>query len=80
MPDIQFMRNYVSNLYGGPLKWQERVARMDDDQVIAIYFRKIEEPKRPEPQTPEPTVEPLFSYIPPPIRGPHANEDDFPIY
>lgn len=42
MPDIQEMRNYLSSLYGGNANWQEQVARMGDDQVIAIYHRKIE--------------------------------------
>jgi hypothetical protein len=40
MPDIQEMRNYLSGLYGE--NWEERIARMADEQVIAIYFRKIE--------------------------------------
>lgn len=42
MPDIQEMRNYVSKISSNP-DWIERVARMGDDQVIAIYYRKIED-------------------------------------
>lgn len=45
MTDVQTMRNYLSSLYGGNETWQERVARMGDDQVIAIYHRKMETAK-----------------------------------
>lgn len=41
-PDIQAMRNYVTHISSNP-HWEERVARMPDDQVIAIYYRKIED-------------------------------------
>jgi len=39
--DIQTMRNFVSKISSNP-DWEEKVARMGDDQVIAIYHRKIE--------------------------------------
>lgn len=42
MPGIQEMRNYVSNISSNP-SWEERVARMGDEQVIAIYYRKMED-------------------------------------
>jgi hypothetical protein len=42
MPEIQEMRNFVSNISSNP-DWKERVARMGDAQVIAIYYRKIED-------------------------------------
>jgi hypothetical protein len=42
MPDIQEMRNWLSQQYGGNTSWQATVAEMSDEQVIAVYFRKIE--------------------------------------
>ena len=50
MPDIQYMRNFVSNYYGEDnMTWQEKVARMNDEQVIAIFHRMIEEKPKPPP-------------------------------
>lgn len=37
-PDISVMRQEVSDMYSG-LKWKQKVAKMPDAQVIAIYFR-----------------------------------------
>lgn len=38
-PDINAMRQYVSDLYSGP-RWKHRVRHMSDAQVVAIYFRE----------------------------------------
>ncbi len=40
------MREYVRNAYQGD-KWKNRVAKMPDNQIIAIYFRLIEERSKP---------------------------------
>ena len=34
---VEQMRNAISGLYPG-LAWKDKVARMYDDQVIAIYY------------------------------------------
>lgn len=61
-PDIQYMRNYLSGLYGGNINWQEQVARMGDDQILAIYHRKIRDAEYlrriDEKHTPKPKEEP----------------------
>ena len=37
-PDAEVMRQFVSDLYPG--RWKRHVAKMRDDQVMAIYFRE----------------------------------------
>ena len=39
--DIQSMRSVISKQYGESPKWVERVKKMPDKQVIAIYFRML---------------------------------------
>lgn len=60
MPDIQEIRNYVTKISSNP-DWEEKVARMGDDQVIAIYYSKIESAayfrKIDEEHTPKPKEE-----------------------
>lgn len=43
-PDINIMRQEVAAMYPGP-KWKRRVSKMADDQVTAIYLKKIQAPK-----------------------------------
>lgn len=65
-------RQYVANLYHGP-KWKKRVAKMDDDQVTAIYLQHLTKgikPKHKEGQ----------KHLPRVPQDPHRNEDAFPIY
>lgn len=38
------MRRYLCTLYGG-IAWQNKVAKMSDNQVIAIYRRIVMAPK-----------------------------------
>lgn len=40
------MREYVRNAYQGD-RWQAKVAKMADNQIIAIYFRLIEARRKP---------------------------------
>lgn len=62
-PDIQYMRNFVANRYGEDnLKWQARVAEMPDDQVMAIFYRMVEEKPKPKPE-------------PPPLSPPEIKEE-----
>lgn len=39
MSDIERKRSYVASLYPGP-KWKNRVLKMPDSQVVAIYMRE----------------------------------------
>ena len=72
-------RAFVSDLYSGP-KWKKRVARMDDTQITAIYLKR-QDPQYNEAVDPEPIPEPAPTTQPfLPGRGPHYNEDEFPIY
>jgi len=83
MTDAQ-KRAYVNALYPGP-KWKRQVAKMPDDQITAIYLNHLNDGERPEhseEEEPEPVLEPepLINDIPRVICGPHAHEDDFPMY
>lgn len=40
MPDIRAMKDELSRLYNGQA-WQDRLAKMSDNQIRAIYMRKI---------------------------------------
>lgn len=49
--DIHRKRDYVLSLYSGP-KWREKVAKMPDAQVVAIYLREHNKaPKQDGPDT-----------------------------
>jgi len=87
MADVQ-KRQYVSDLYSGH-KWKKRVEKMNDDQVTAIYLNHIDGGQMPEHDdaVDHPEEEVIEKLIPEPVlnaprnsRGPHHNEDDFPIY
>ena len=39
---IASMRKAIANVYNSP-RWSNRVARMPDNQVIAIYYRFLEQ-------------------------------------
>lgn len=39
---IDQMRNYLKKLYRGAQKWVNKVNKMSDKQVYAIYMRMIE--------------------------------------
>lgn len=73
-------RQYVANLYPGA-KWKKRVERMPDDQITAIYL-KLDNDELPDHEEtdmlPDMDIEPQLD-IPGNVRGPHADEDDFPI-
>lgn len=75
-------RQYVYNLYDGP-KWKKRVEKMSDDQIVAIYLKHLDDGDMPDHHETEELDLPVEQ---PPLngltngRGPHANEDDFPIY
>lgn len=44
MSDIENKRQFVLGLYPGP-GWQQRVMKMGDAQVIAIYLREHNKPR-----------------------------------
>lgn len=76
MTDAQ-KRVYVYDLYSGR-NWKKKVERMSDDQITAIYLKHVSEGQKPEhdeSEEPESRLD-LASTGP----GPHANEDDFPMY
>ena len=82
MGSDELKRMYVSNLYPGPA-WKKRVEKMPIDQVTAIYLKHLKDGEMPdhdeppllEVVEPEPRID-----IPPNGRGPHADEDKFPMY
>ena len=39
---IDQMRNYLKKLYRGAQKWVDKVNKMPDKQVYAIYMRMLE--------------------------------------
>lgn len=41
--DIHRKRDYVLSLYSGP-RWREKVSKMSDAQVVAIYLREHSKP------------------------------------
>jgi hypothetical protein len=43
MTEIEMKRAYVADLYPGQ-RWKEKVQKMSDAQVIAIYLREQEHP------------------------------------
>jgi len=50
--DIEMKRAYVTDLYPGR-RWKEKVRKMPDAQVIAIYLREHERPKQSKPKESE---------------------------
>ena len=42
--------NYVMSLYPSRV-WRDRVSKMSDSQIIAIYFREIKKPKTEKKET-----------------------------
>ena len=36
---VEQMRSWLKKLYGGSSKWIDRVNKMHDNQVIAVYMR-----------------------------------------
>lgn len=74
-------RQYVYDLYDGP-KWKKRVEKMSDDQIVAIYLKHLDDGQMPDHHETEELeiVEPKLPIHVPLSGGPHANEDDFPIY
>lgn len=79
MTDDDRKRAYVSELYSGP-NWKRRVKGMRDDQVVAIYLKHQKDGEPPEHDESEPVLPNPHLDIPPNGRGPHANEDQFPLY
>lgn len=45
-------RAYVADLYSGP-GWKEKVGKMSDAQVIAIYLRESSKPQKPKNDKPK---------------------------
>ena len=45
MSDIENKRQFLLGLYPGP-NWKKRVTKMPDAQVIAIYLREVNKPKK----------------------------------
>jgi hypothetical protein len=74
MTDVESKRAYLAGLYGGPRRWRRIVAKMPDDQVLAIYMKEQKKSKH----DPVEIEEPKHFNLPP--RPPHENEDQFPMY
>jgi hypothetical protein len=45
MSDIEVKRQFVMGLYPGP-GWKARVKKMPDAQIVAIWFREHNKPKK----------------------------------
>lgn len=45
MSEIEMKRTFVADLYPGP-RWKEKVRKMPDSQVIAIYLREQGKPPK----------------------------------
>lgn len=43
--DVNSMRDYIGDAYSG-YKWKDKVENMSDRQVMAIYFRMVQEPAK----------------------------------
>lgn len=58
MNDIEQKRAFVQALYPGP-GWKRKVKQMSDSQVLAIYMREKDKPKKtsPKKQDPKPQKE-----------------------
>lgn len=39
--NVHYMRSVLKQQYGGAYKWVNRVNKMSDNQVMAIYFRML---------------------------------------
>lgn len=56
MPSIEYMRNELKKLYDKNMRWVQKVNRMADRQVMAIYLKeqqRIEEEKKDKPPNDE---------------------------
>ena len=40
---IEYMRQYLRKCYGGAQKWVNKVNKMSDNQVIAVYYRIVQD-------------------------------------
>jgi hypothetical protein len=91
MTNIEQKRQYISNLYSNRT-WRKRVEKMSDDRVTAIYLAHQKDGSMPghtdedlDAAAPHILALPIplnspFEGIPKrAVRGPHHNEDDFPI-
>jgi hypothetical protein len=65
MSDINQKRNYVATLYPSA-GWRNKVSKMPDSQVIAIYLRETNKPpkKAEAPKAPKPEQESKDDGIP----------------
>lgn len=64
---IDQMRSYIAGVYKGPF-WKDKVSKMDEGQVVAIYYSFLERgvfDKKPEPKpaTPVHIEEPTFEQL-----------------
>lgn len=50
--DISAMRNYILKMYPGP-RWVDKVAHMNDNQVMAVYFSMKKKGQKPIKETKE---------------------------
>lgn len=51
MPSIEYMRNYVREMYKGE-RWARRVRQMTDNQIMAIYMKRNPNVNKPKPEPP----------------------------
>lgn len=63
MSDIENKRTYLAGLYGGTRRWRRAVARMSDNQVIAIWLKEQQKQKvKSEPKPPHHNEDEFSTY------------------
>lgn len=59
--DITAKREYLLKMYPGQ-KWLEKVSRMSDKQVAAIYYRMIQNGQKPVKDNPKERQATIYDY------------------
>ena len=59
--DVQAMRDYILKMYPGP-RWVEKVARMKDSQVMAVYYSMKNKGQKPVSNKPDKRQLTIYDY------------------
>lgn len=59
--NVNEMRNYILKMYPGP-RWVDKVAHMNDNQVMAIYFSMKKKGQKPIKENPKEKQITIFDY------------------
>ena len=61
MANVNEMRNYILKMYPGP-RWTEKVARMGDAQVMAVYYSMKKKGQKPVSDKPDVRQANIYDY------------------